>query len=224
MRLSAFDTYTLYLAIKQHFTQDSYDYFKYHGKVKANKESFLNRKDRYQFQKLSRQYDSEEMLKFFVSNAVEGITWVGPLLEDDSYDTYMSFIKRNQSLSYTFTNELDALFSHDSIDHIFKVGNGHRYLPPILNARMSNIISAETFIILDKFIGFSSIIDDALKGNSFLWDRYNKPAQKLHPFLNYDRNKMKTILKEKINEYRLPSERHEESRAPQEKGDAIQAG
>jgi hypothetical protein len=189
--------------------------------VKANKESFLNRRDKYQFQKLCRKYDSEEMLNFLVANAVEGITWAGALLDDASHDNYMAYLKRNQSLSYTFSNELDALFTYDHIDHIFKVGSGHRYLPPILNARMCGLISAETFVILDKFIGFSSVIDNELKENSFLWDRYNKPAQKLHPFLNYDRNKMKSILKEKINEYRLPSERHEASRAPQEESLAL---
>ena len=221
MRLSAFDTYSLYLAIKQHFTQDSYDYFKYHGKVRASKESFLQRRDRYQFQKLSRQYDSEQMLDFLVANAVEGITWAGTLLDDEANDNYMAYIKRKQSINYTFTNELDALFSYDDLDKLFKVGQGHRYLPPILNARMCNLISAETFVILDKFIDFSSSIDHDLKDNSFLWDKYNKPAQKLHSFLSYDRNKMKSILKEKINEYRLPSERHEASRAPQEESIAI---
>lgn len=221
MRLTSFDTYTLYLAIKQHFTQDSYDYFKYHGKVKANKESFLNRRDKYQFQKLCRKYTSDEMMYFLVANAVKGITWPGALLDDESHDNYMAYLKRNQALSYTFSNELDALFAHDRIDRIFKVGDGHRYLPPILNARMCDLISAETFIILDKFIGFSSVIDNDLKGNSFLWDRYNKPAQKLHPFLNYDKTKMKAILKEKINEHRLPSERHETSRAPQEESCTI---
>jgi hypothetical protein len=132
-------------------------------------------------------------------------------------DNYTAYVKRKQSINYTFTNELDALFSYDDLDKLFKVGKGHRYLPPILNARMCDLISAETFVILDKFIDFSSSIDHDLKDNSFLWDKYNKPAQKLHPFLSYDRNKMKLILKEKINEYRLPSERPEASRAPQKK-------
>lgn len=201
MRLTAFDTYSLYLAIKQHFTQDSYDYFKYHGKTRANQESFIQRKDRYQFQKLSRQYNSEEMLDFLVANAVKGITWVGTLLDDESHDNYMAYIKRKQSLNYAFSNELDALFSHDTLEHIFRVGSGHRYLPPILNARMCDLISAETYIILDTFIGFSKHIEHDLGDNIFLWDKYNKPAQKLHSFLSYDRNKMKSILKEKIQEY-----------------------
>ena len=221
MRLSAFDTYSLYLAIRQHFTQDSYDYFKYHGKTRANNESFIQRKDRYQFQKLSRKYTSEEMLDFLVANAVRGTTWVGDLLNDECHDSYMAYLKRKQSLAYSFGNELDALFTQEPPDITFKVGKGHLYLPPILNARMCDTVSAETFVILDRFIGFSKTIERSLGENLFLWNRYNKPAQKLHPFLSYDKDKMKSILKEKINEHRLPSERYETSRAPQTQGATI---
>ena len=50
MRMPAYNCYCLYLAMKNHFTQEEYDFFKYNGKINAIKESFLSRKDRYQFQ------------------------------------------------------------------------------------------------------------------------------------------------------------------------------
>lgn len=220
MRLSAFDTYALYLALKQHFTQASYDYFKYHGKTRANKESFMQRKDKYQFQKLSRMYSDEEMRDFLVANFLKEKSWVGDFLEDDANDNYLSYLRRKQSLSYVFSNELDELFSHDPPDRAFKVGKGHLHLPPILNFIMCGAMSPETFVILDRFIGFSSVLDKKL-ADDYLWCKYRTLPQKFHPFLSYDKNKMKNILKEKINEYRLPSERHEASRTQKEESLAI---
>jgi hypothetical protein len=222
MRLSAFDTYALYLALKQHFTQDSYDYFKYHGKTRANKESFLQRRDKYQFQKLSRMYSDEEMKEFLVSNLLKSKTWVGDFLEDDANDNYLDYLRRKQSLTYIFSNDLDDLFTQEPPEVAFKVGEGYRSLPPILNFIMCGAMSPETFVILDRFIGFSSVLDKQL-ADDYLWSKYRMLPQKLHPFLSYDKDKMKAILKEKINEHRLPSERHEASRAPQKESLAIQA-
>lgn len=199
MRLSAFETYSLYLALKNHFNQTSYDYFKYHGKTSASKESFINRKDRFQFQRLSRMYDSTEMRDFLVANFLAGKKWVGELLEDDAAENFKQYQKRNQSLSYVFTNELDHIFSKENPSTVFKTVNGS--VPPVLNYMLSGTISPETFVILDKFIGFSKVFDKVLS-DDFLWSRYNNLPRKLHPFLQYDEKRMKTILKEKLNEYK----------------------
>ena len=40
-----FDVYKTYLAIKLHFQSDSYDYYKYGGKVNAKLDTFTKRKD-----------------------------------------------------------------------------------------------------------------------------------------------------------------------------------
>ena len=48
-----FDVYKTYLAVKLHFTSDTYDYYKYDGKVNAKLDTFTKRKDRYFFHKLS---------------------------------------------------------------------------------------------------------------------------------------------------------------------------
>ena len=42
--MTPFDTYKQYLAYKNHFTRDKYDYFRYAGKSKAKLESFYKRK------------------------------------------------------------------------------------------------------------------------------------------------------------------------------------
>ena len=40
------DAYRCYLALKNHFTKDHYDYIKYRGKTRASNEAFYKRKDR----------------------------------------------------------------------------------------------------------------------------------------------------------------------------------
>ena len=50
--MDAFQAYTLYLALKQHFTPGrGYDFFKYNGKTNASKNAFETRKDKYFFHK-----------------------------------------------------------------------------------------------------------------------------------------------------------------------------
>ena len=65
-----FDTYKTYLALKNHFTKDNYDYHKYCGKVRASVDSFYKRKDRFWFERVSRNKTDKEVLNYFVSNFV----------------------------------------------------------------------------------------------------------------------------------------------------------
>ena len=38
--MEPFEVYQKYLALRTHFKSDSYDYFRYHGKLKANRDKF----------------------------------------------------------------------------------------------------------------------------------------------------------------------------------------
>ena len=56
----------LYLAIKLHFTTDTYNYDEYGGKVNCKLETFTKRNDRYFFHKLSKQYDEKNIVDFLL--------------------------------------------------------------------------------------------------------------------------------------------------------------
>lgn len=200
MRLTAFDTYIMYLALRQHFERDSYDYFKFKGKVKATQDSFMNRKDRFYFQKLSRLHDETEMRGFFVCNILRGKKWIGDFLEEDAETNYTDYQRRIQSLSYTFTNDLDTLFAHNGTKSAFKLSS-NRQFTTVIEFLIDGSISPETFTILNKYIGFSSVYDEKLGKDSFLWKDIRNVALKYHSFLEYDKTKFKNILKEKIEEY-----------------------
>ena len=65
-----FEAYTCYLALKNHFTKDHYDYIKYRGKTRATVKAFYKRRDRFWFEKFSRQKTDKEVEEFFVSNFI----------------------------------------------------------------------------------------------------------------------------------------------------------
>ena len=55
MKVTPFETYQTYLSMKSHFTNPKYDFFKYAGKSRATVTSFNKRKDKYWFEKTSKE-------------------------------------------------------------------------------------------------------------------------------------------------------------------------
>ena len=122
-----FDTYKTYLALKNHFTKDSYDYHKYQGKSRASLQSFYKRRDRFWFEKLSRQKDDKEIINFFVSNFTScsdpGSLWIGEMIKEGE-SRYTSWQKRIQSLTYLFKQESQEIFEN-GVETVFDCSKGH---------------------------------------------------------------------------------------------------
>lgn len=207
MRLSAYDTFSLYLALKNHFTQEKYDFHKYHGKTRISKESFLSRKDKFQFQKLCRKYDENEMTDFLIANLLQNKKWVGEMLEESAHDFYLAYVKYKQGITYHFDNELSKLFQNDP-ETLFVIKNNQ--YPPILNHYLSNDISLQTLTILNHYIHFSDKFDEKLGKDDILWSKIRLLCFKLTPFLDYDKVKIKNILKERLNESRFSIQKQKE--------------
>lgn len=201
MRLSSFETFSLYIALKNHFSQEKYDFHLYHGKTRISKESFLNRRDRFQFQKLCRRYDEKEMVEFIIANIIQNKKWVGELLEDDAHDNYLKFLKYKQSITYSFDNELEkAINKSGDIQQLFKIRNNQ--YPTIVNLYLSNDMSIQTLSILNSLVDFSSKFDKKLGKDDIIWSKIRLLCVKLNSFLHYDKVKIKTIIKEKMHGYR----------------------
>ena len=192
MKINGYETYCLYLALKNNFTKDSYDFFKYNGKTHATKESFLNRKDRFQFEKLARRCDDVKthMIVCFLSDR----TWIGDMLDDDAFDATKRHVKSIQSMSYNFKNELEKI---EDIKELFTMTDtGY---PKFMVEYNFGTLSFETIIILDAFIQFISKFDAKL-GDDYLWSKFSFKTRKFAPFLlqDLDKKKFKQILKERI--------------------------
>lgn len=195
--MTPFDVYCTYLAFKNHFSKPNYDYFKYNGKSKASIESFNKRKDRYFFEKLSRQRSDHEIKEFFVANFIESSDpqslWIGQIIKEGE-DNYKNWQQRTQSLSYRFSTEIESLFSVNEFDDVFKSSNGKH--PLILKKYFSKDICIETLVILNKILGFQKQFDSKLKDP--IWEYESIKLTKYSPFINIDTNKYINILKSKV--------------------------
>lgn len=194
MKLDPLNCYKTYLALKNHFTNKNYNYFTYNGKVKANIQSFYKRKDRFYFEKMSRQKTDEEIVNFFVSNFAScddpQSLWIGEIIKEGE-SNYKNWMRKTQSLSYIFRDEVSILNSKN-FDEMFKIeGNKH---PKILKEFLQKNLSLETMIILNIILGYKKQFDKKLQDP--VWEFVSMKIEKYSPFLHIDSNKFKTILKE----------------------------
>ena len=187
-----YDAYCLYLAINNHFHSDSYDYFRYNGKVSAKLESFMKRKDKYHFAKLSRKYN-DELKDFLVANFSKKKYYVRDLLEMECEKNYIEFKKRKQKLTYLITEEMRYLF--DKYKHIdFCIGIKDGQHSNILREYLGGRIAAETLVAADKIFGIFTDYDSMVSEN-FIWPKTRKRLDSLAPFLELENKKLQTVLK-----------------------------
>jgi len=195
-----FDAYKTYLALKQHFTSD-YDYFKYNGKVRANVDSFLKRRDKFFFRKLSKKYTKDELVNFFVSNFIVSDNWIGNLISQESEDNYVHFKKRMESLGYSVRNELHFLFDYCrdrdlDFNKLLLVEDGNH--PLLLKLWLQKKVSIETVIIMDDILRFTRYWDAKL--DDIVWEEKKRLISKYRKFLNYDLFHYRKMIKEIIHE------------------------
>lgn len=198
--MTEYEACQLYLALKSHFISNTYDFFKYNGKVRLTESSFNGRKDKYQFTKLVKKVSEDQMKDYILFNLIHNEKlWIGNLFDSESRDIWQKHRKYKESITYSFSSELDILFDKIHINNLFKATDEHT-LPEILNMLISNTITWETFCILDHYIKFSTNFDNILKNNS-IWKIYSNKLKKISPFFTeYYTDKTKKILKDKINE------------------------
>lgn len=202
---TGFAAYALWNALKLHFTSDSYDYFKYHGKTNVSKQSFTIRKDKYYFYKLSRKYSLEELKNYYVANMIGGNgEWVGEMVGPNGEEIYAKWQKTQQSLTYTTENDIIGLFDGVdgaefwSMDDYFKPVDGG--WPMIITKLMHDKIKLETVCILIDTIGCMPRWEKQIT-EDIVWPSYHRLIKKYTPFIQYDKDKFTKFLKEKIKEY-----------------------
>ena len=190
------DAYRCYLALKNHFTKDHYDYIKYRGKTRASNAAFYKRKDRFWFEKFARQKNDKEIEEFFVSNFIystdPSTVWIGEMIKEGE-GRYQEWQKKVQSLTYVFKQETESVFENKKIDDMFDCSKGH---PPILKIYLGGDISLESMVIYDRILGYGKDFDKRLKDP--VWETVSRKIKKYSPFLNIDVSRYKKILKEVI--------------------------
>lgn len=156
---TALSAYQEFMALRHHFTTESYDYVKYNGKIKfpwRKEYNFENHRDYYQYQKLSKKLDLQN---FILANVIKKPKiWIRELnSSEDCEKNYIGWKKRKESFSYIFNEEI-KLFDSD----VFK-DNVNVY--HFLRHYSLQHISLETLYVLYMLLNIymvSFITDDPL--------------------------------------------------------------
>jgi len=185
--MTDYDAYKMYCALKRHFQSDTYDYFKYNGKVKASYATFEKRNDKFFFAKLAKHKD---VMGFLVANFYYGDVWVGDLVNEQIAEKqYREWLKHKESLSYIFKSDLGKI--DDLKEEMKVVDNQH---PLLLRRYLSKEITAETLIIIDAvqkkclFKYWSTRLKDPV------WETVRNKLIKLSPFVQFEEDKYKSML------------------------------
>ena len=197
-KVTPFETYQTYLSMKSHFTNPKYDFFKYGGKSRATVSSFNKRKDKYWFEKTSRKYSDQEILNFLLSNFITANNpqnlWIGEIINSGERN-YSEWMKRQQSLTYLFKEQLEQLLSEKKLEEVFDCSKGH---PPILKKYLGGDLSLETLIIMEKIFFFVKNFDKKIKDP--VWETVSLKMKKYIPFININTMYYKKILRKIVND------------------------
>ena len=197
-KVTPFETYQSYLSMKSHFTNPKYDFFKYGGKSRATMSSFNKRKDKYWFEKTSRKFSDQEVIDFLLSNFVSTDNpqnlWIGEIINSGERN-YAEWMRRQQSLTYLFKEQLSELLLEKNLDEVFNCSKGH---PLLLKRYLGGEISLETLTILEKVFSFAKNFDKKL--DDPVWESVSLKVKKYIPFININVFSYKKILRELINE------------------------
>lgn len=190
--MTPYECYVDYLALKRHFTTNSYDYFKYNGKVRVKIDAFEKRKDKFFFEKLSKHRDPHGVILANILKSKD--IWIKELVSDKAQENYNLWIKKTQSITRHVESELWLL--DDNFDSNFKVVSGNH--PPLLKLFLSDKLSLESLIILTTISGCIPHWCKNMKGD-FIWDDVNKKIIKTKPFIHYDVEKIKKICLDRFS-------------------------
>jgi len=193
--MEPYEVYQKYLALKTHFKNDSYDYFKYHGKLKGDRSKFETRKDKYHFYKLSKM---KQPVDFMVANMmVNPNFWSGDVSDEKSISIYNDWLRRRDSRKYIFEQEIQKM--QENFDSNIIVTPGEH--PRLMVLFIREVISPETIIIIDRLTEFFKYWNKVL-GDDIVWPDLYKKLKKYQPFFinSVDLDPYKSILRNRFND------------------------
>lgn len=201
--------YQEYTAISLHFKSDTYDFFKYNGKVRYNKK--LNNQKEYFFKRLTKKHTRKELLSFFAMKFFENPKyWIFSENADVVLKQLNIHIKKHSSILHSLKMEMTEYLNKEGIidaDNPKKEFEMHflsrtSSLPIILQRYVSGDVSVELLLLLNQCFNLFDKWNISLT-NDFLWKQYKIKFEKIKPFWNLfvdiDQKNFVFYIKEKLS-------------------------
>lgn len=198
--MDGFKAYKYFMAIKLHFTTEKYDVFEMNGRVSGSRAAFEKRNDRFLFEKLANKFSSDsKLIQYFVANFAYRHPNV--IYSGDSDDYYNTWIKRKESRTQVFTNDLNKIVNYLSMnrlksDVLYSIEDG---MPLLLNMYIGEHVTLETMVILQNFENYLLKWEPLI----MMWNDQFLTIRKSNRFVKYDSNKLQSIynnFKEQLSE------------------------
>jgi hypothetical protein len=175
------------MAVKLHFTTNSYNVFNNRGHVKGARDTFYARNDRFIFEKLARKFPTErDIIQYFVANFAYGNQEV--VYEPSTGDSNLiTWNKRKQSISQVFESDL-----HTILLHLEKNGMTEKHLyegnpPELFKLYLGGYVTVETMVILNSFADYLTTLKLQL---NLLWAEECRIIDKCKGFVKFDKDRL----------------------------------
>ena len=185
--MTPFECYVEYNALKRHFTS-TYDYFKYRGKLNLSQKTFESRGDKVFFAKVAKHRDPTG---FIVANLlINQKAWIRDIAySEQSERVYTEWIKKKESMTYTFKSDLKKLDL--DFDSNLKVKSGEH--PQLIKLYLGDEVNFETVCIICQITGCIVYWERKLSGEPVIEEVCTK-IKKYLPFMNTDGKKYEKII------------------------------
>jgi len=181
------ELYQIYLGMKLHFSQKSYDYLTYGPKridVSAMGKNYVISNA------ISRKFATREALELrLISLFKTKIVWLNEIATPEAEKAERVHLAAINTFSYNFEQHLSLIKDeYPVIIDCFKIRNSFE-VPPIARLLLNKEINLETYVALDSILGFSKNIND------LVWKAEKLRVEKYRTFFNPDRKVIAQIAK-----------------------------
>jgi hypothetical protein len=182
--MNLFECYECFESVKLHFKTDSYDYFKYNGKLtRLDPAKFENGKEKLYFRKIHSKYPSSQIPFLFAVILKENPSmWIGNIQNEDLLKSYL--VKRGikESLTHHFKEDMikiKSLLGGEKFVSLIKSSGEH---PRLFTLFRQGTIKEETLGIINGIFPLFDVWKKTVSDPIVLPNEMRK-IQKFFPFL-----------------------------------------
>lgn len=193
--------YTWYISLKTHFTSEKYDILK-NGIISVTQAQYDKKGGvKYAMERMARKYSESDLCQYFIANFISGDKY-GGVFSGSGQDIYLDWMRRKESLSYLYEQDLKTLLDMKTDDlpvlnnqisnpivFLWTPLSGH---PTILRAYLGKHVMLETLVILEQLYKYKARLDESLAYDP-VWKDTSKILRKAIPFIDIEPSTFRDI-------------------------------